>query len=474
MRRFAFGVDAKALDALEKSGLHATIDSLLTPGDDGFEVSPWEFMFNKDGNVDMNPGRIASWWSLRMACSKTPSREKLALFWHDHFAVSASKVENGPMMAQYVETLRKHAMGNFRGLLGAVTKNPAMLRWLDTDLSVKGKPNENFAREVLELFTVGIGNYTEQDIRELSRAFTGWGLRSTYRGGTPAQNRAQIEDAMAMDRPLIASSYSEDLHDDGPKTVLGKTSNFDTGAALDLLAGRQETARYLSTKLWEFYAYPKPEPKVVERLMKAYFDGKYEVRPVLRAIVTSQEFWSPKAVRTIVKSPADLVIGIVRNIGIPELAMGTKQPGTPPTKPIEGALAGLSELVAAPMRRQGMRLLYPPDVAGWDWGEAWVSPAMMTERIRFADLLVGPRRGPAVLNQMHAKLLERDPQTPDAILDAMAGLLDAEIPADRRSVFLEAIQLGGGVEAFRNQRTCGNVIRPLAKLIFGMPEFQLC
>jgi uncharacterized protein (DUF1800 family) len=474
MRRLAFGANSTELDGLEKAGIHAAIDGLLAPADDGFDVSPWEFMFNRDGNVDMNPARAAGWWALRMACSKTPSREKMTLFWHDHFAVSASKVENGPMMVQYVETLRKHAFGNFRSLLGAITKNPAMLRWLDTDLSIKGRPNENFAREVLELFTVGIGNYSEKDIQELARAFTGWGLRSTYRGGTPAQNRAQIEDSMAMDRPLIASSYSEDLHDEGPKTVLGKTSDFDTESALDMLASRPETARYLSTKLWEFCAYPKPEPKVVERLMKAYFDGKYEIRSVLRAIVTSKEFWSDRAVRAIVKSPADLVVGVIRNIGLGDLARGARQPGTPPTKPIEGPLAGLAELVGAPMRRQGMRLLYPPDVAGWDWGDAWVSPAMMAERIRFADILVGPRRGVAILNLIHTKVMERVPASPDAALDAIAGLLDADIPADRRPTFLEAVHKGGGVDALRNQRTCGDVIRPVMKLIFGMPEFQLC
>ncbi len=473
MRRFAFGTNASELDVLERSGLHSTIDRLFAETDDGFDVNPWEFMFKQDGNVDMNPQRIAGWWAVRLACSKTPAREKMALFWHDHFAVSASKVENGPMMVRYVETLTKHALGNFRTLLGAMTREPAMLRWLDTDLSVKGRPNENFAREVLELFTVGIGNYSEKDIRELSRAFTGWGLRAVYRGGTPAQNRAQIEDAMAMDRPLVASSYSEDLHDDGPKTILGKSANFDTDSALDLIAARPETARYLCTKLWEFYAYANPEPKVVERLMKAYVEGKYEIKPILRSIVTSKEFWSDRAQRTIIKSPADVVVGVVRNIGLGDAAYAQRQPGTARTKPIEGPVAGLAELVAGPMRRQGMRLLYPPDVAGWEWGEAWVSPAMMTERIRFADLLVGPRRGPGVLNLNQAKLMAASPASPDEAIDAIAGLLDVDIPADRRGVLAEAFEKGGGLAALQNQKTAPGVIRPLTKLIFGMPEFQL-
>lgn len=473
-RRFAFGSTQAELDAAEKKGLHPFIDSLFDfdKVDEGFPISPWEFQFRPNNQVNFDPNGAAAWWTLRMILTKRPVQEKLTLFWHDHFAVSASKVENAPMMLKYLDTLRTNATGSFRKMLGDVTKDAAMLRWLDTDTSVKGRPNENYAREVLELFTLGLGNYSEKDIQELARAFTGWGLRQVLRQGRQEDLRARIEECVMADRPFIASAYSEDLHDDGSKTVLGKTSAFDTETALDHIVAHPATARHLVTKLWEFYAYPAPEDRIVEKLARVFKHANYEVKPVLRAMATTPDFYSDKCVRRLVKSPADFVIGIIRQLDIGDQALKARKPDAQWNTPIEGAPVQLAQTGVLIMRRLGMRLLYPPDVAGWDWGEAWVSPAMMSDRIRFADVLNGRAGGSAAL--MLERLKATNPADSQACVAYLARTFDADVPSERQDLLVQAFEKAGGVAALARPQSGVNAIRAVVRLIFGMPEFQMC
>ncbi len=238
LRRFAFGATLQEMARYESLGLHKTIDEIVDyekiPVHKG--VSPWQFIMQQDGTVNLDVNRAAAWWAFEMVSTNRPMQEKLALFWHNHFAVSAAKVENHPTMLQHLDLIRSNANGTFRQLLGRITKDPGMLRWLDTDTSVLGKPNENFAREVLELFTLGIGNYTEKDIKELARAFTGWSIRSIYAGGgDQTRLKSFLAESIEMERPIVASSYSDGFHDNGVKTILGKTARFDTESALDII-----------------------------------------------------------------------------------------------------------------------------------------------------------------------------------------------------------------------------------------------
>lgn len=483
LRRFGLGATEAELDRFEPMGPKKAFESLLdfeqTP--ETFNVSPWSFAFANNGQVNLDAGRFSAWWSLKLALTTRPLQEKLTVFWHDHFAVSAAKVASGPIMHANNETLRKHAAGNFRTLLGEMTKDPAMLRWLDGDASIKGKPNENYAREVLELFTMGIGNYTEKDVQELARAFTGWSLRQGVAiRGQPEQVKKTLIEALEMDLPLVASAYCEGLHDAGPKTVLGKTDNFDTDSALDHIVSRPQTARYLSKKLWEFFAYPNPEPKVVDRLSSAFTKSKYEIKPVLRAIFDSPEFWSERCVRQQVKSPLDFTVALVRQLDLSkryqeaaEPSMMTMAPSSDAmTAPLPPVFAAVAQLVGSQMRRQGMFLYYPPDVSGWEWGEAWVSPAMMTERMRFAAALMGRGRD-GVIEILRTKLAAPE-QTSEGIVDGFARIFDAPIPADRRTLLVEAVEKSGGPKALERPNTAAPVFQNLARLVFGMPEFQLC
>lgn len=479
-------------------GVKGALDALLefekTPDD--FRVSPWEFCVQQDENINLDPSRFAAWWGLRLVMTKRPAQEKLTLFWHDHFAISGSKVNSGPMMLQNNETLRRHSAGNFKTLLLEMTKDPAMLRWLDGDVSIKGSPNENYAREVLELFTMGIGNYTEKDIQELARAFTGWGLRAGYqqprRGGSQKQ---ALMNVLALDLPFVASAYCEGLHDEGPKTILGKTANFDTETALDWILSRPQTAKYICAKLWEFYAGPKVEPKVVERLAKVFTASKYEIKPVLRAIADSPEFWSEKVVRLQVKSPIDFTVALVRQLELgdrlaavhkegapameePAMMMSSGPSGAKPPidmKPVPQALAGTAGLVFGQMQRQGMRLFYPPDVAGWDWGEAWVSPAMMAERMRFAQTMVQRGRNTGVSDAVRQKLLkDGGPQTSEELVTRFASIFDVPVPPNRMAIMVEAVDKAGGPRSLAQPPQAANMLQGLARLTFGMPEFQLC
>lgn len=497
LRRFGLGASQGELDRLEPLGVKGAMDALLdfekTPDD--FRVSPWEFAFGQNDEVNLDPNRFVGWWALRLVMTKRPVQEKLTVFWHDHFAVSASKVESGPIMHNYNETLRKHAAGNFRSLLGEMTKDPAMLRWLDGDTSIKGKPNENYAREVLELFTMGIGNYTEKDIQELARAFTGWSLRQGFRPvGRGPQYKQTLMTAIEMDVPLVAAAYCEGLHDNGVKTIIGKSERFDTESALDHIVSRTQTARYISKKLWEYFAYANPDPKIVDRIAKVFASSKYEIKPVLKAIADSPEFWSAKCVRQQVKSPLDFTVSLVRQLELGDrlqavhatggpaensMMAPTMEPSSGPSvksmKPIPAPLAQTAELVAGQMRRQGMRLYYPPDVAGWDWGEAWVSPAMMTERMRFAQAMVQRGRATGVADAVRQKMLiGGGPETSEALITSFAKIFDAPIPADRMPVLIEAVNKAGGPAALKQQLPGAGLLLALARLMFGMPEFQLC
>lgn len=494
LRRFGLGVTQAELDRYEPLGVRGALETLLdyekTP--DTAEISPWAFVFGANEQLNLDANRMGIWWGLKLATTPRPLEEKLTVFWHDHFAVSASKVESGPIMLQYNQMLRRHASGNFRTLLGAVTRDPAMLRWLDGDTSVKGKPNENFSREVLELFTMGIGNYSEKDVQELARAFTGWGLRQGYRvQGRGAQARQSLMEAIAMDIPLVASAYSEGLHDDGPKTVLGKTDHFDTESALDWIVSRPATATYIAGKLWEYFAYPNPEPRVIDRIAKVFVASKYEIKPVLRAIADAPEFWSENCVRRQIKSPLDFTVAFMRQLEIAERLQEAQAAATPemtpmtemsamgpngPMKiaPVAAGIAGTGQFVYVQMQRQGMRLLYPPDVAGWEWGEAWVSPAMMAERMRFANGAVGRGRSQGAFESLRQKLVAAKPESNDALVDLWAKIFDAPVPADRRSIMVDAVAKAGGIEALARPQAASGLLLSLSRLTFGMPEFQLC
>ena len=233
-------------------------------------------------------------WLQRMIDGVEPLREKMTLFWHNHFATSIAKVNDGSLMERQYELLFTHALGNFRPLLQEISRDPAMLVWLDSNQNVKGKPNENYAREVMELFTLGVGNYTEKDIREAARAFTGWhtsGGRFTFVHGE---------------------------HDDGPKTVLGQTGNWDGDDVVRILLDQPACARFLVRKLYRFLVSENvaPPDALLDPLADAFRKSDYDIAVLVRTILRSQHFFSAYAYRQKVKWPVEYAVGVVRMIGV--------------------------------------------------------------------------------------------------------------------------------------------------------------
>lgn len=480
-RRFGFGASPKELEEGVKRGVDGVLRHLIDfqKVDEGFDVSPFEFIWRDKPDmrgemVDLSATHYRAWWVFRMLATQRPLQEKLTLFWHNHFAVGNDKVEDAPMMLQYLDVLRRNAVGKFETLLQAVSKNPAMMRYLDMTRAIKGRPNENFAREVMELFTLGIGNYTERDVQEVSRALTGWGFVNTFndvRGSTTDKMMASID----FDRPFTAFAYMPDMRDTTPKTILGKTADFDGDSVLVMLATNPTTARRMVTLLWEFFAYEKPAAALVERLAGVWTKSGGDLRQVLFAIGRSPEFFSDTALRTMVKSPVDLCVGMARQMGVGESLMALRSPSATPKTMIPGKIRAQCAAIAQQMGRQGLSLFYPPDVSGWRWHAAWVSPAMMLERMKWRGALLYERGvdtgGRTVFEYVKAK----SPADGRGIAAAMAELFDLGLPAAALDVVGQVFDAAGGpTKVLATPAVFMQSYERAIRLMMAAPEAQFC
>ena len=379
----------------------------------------------------------------------------MTLFWHDHFATSAEKVTNAPLMIQQNEILRKNALGNFKNLLTEVSKDPAMLIWLDGQDNVKGHANENFAREVMELFTLGVGHYTEKDIQEAARAFTGW---SYVRNGRNV-NKANAE---FMFKPV--------LHDDGTKTVFGKTGNFSGDDVIGMLCANPRTAEYITTKIWTWFVYPNPDPATLKPFVDDFYRSGLDIKTLVRSIVESNEFYSDRAYRKVIKSPLDFCLATARAMGVGE-TMATQLAPTGTDEKNSRARVAPAAGVSSAMKSQGMWLFYPPDVSGWKPGEAWITSATMVERINWANKLMGTARGGLARYPIYS-ILAGDP-SPMGIAQKLASMYDASLSPMKLQKLAEAASLSlKGQEL--SQKNANQVAGDVLRLIFGTPEFQFC
>jgi uncharacterized protein (DUF1800 family) len=289
---------------------------------------------------------LRAWWMSEMLATPTPLTERMTLFWHNHFVSSLQKVRQPQLMYRQNVLLRRNALGNFGEMLHAVAKDPAMIIYLDSASNRKAAPNENFAREVMELFTLGEGHYTEQDIKEAARAYTGWSL--------------EPETGEFKWRPNI--------HDEGVKTVLGKSGNFDGDAVLDILLAQPAAAEFIVKKLWmEFVSTDTALPAnqaEIKRIAAQFRNSRYEIKAALAGIFTSPRFYAPENNANLVKSPVELVAGTVRQLGIRY---------SDPI-PFVFVTAGL-----------GQNLMAPPNVRGWPGGETWINSTTLLARKQFVE-----------------------------------------------------------------------------------------
>jgi len=280
--------------------------------------------------------RVGYWWAERMLDTPRPLEEKMALFWHGHFATAENKVRDYRKMLLQIDMFERHATGNFGDLAVAVAQDPAMLYYLDAGVNVKGAANENFAREVMELFTMGVGHYSEQDVREAARAFTGWNFENL---------------------DFVVHTV---LHDDDPKTFLGQTGNFDGVDVLKIILEQPVTAEYIAGKLYRFFVREELSPTLQAELGAILRDNDYELRPLLETMFRSRDFYSEATYGQHIKGPVEHVITMMKHLGAEDV------PGVPDFNRTTISL--------------GQHLLNPPSVAGWAQGRSWITPALLQER----------------------------------------------------------------------------------------------
>jgi uncharacterized protein (DUF1800 family) len=380
----------------------------------------------------------------------------MVLFWHDHFAVSVSKVAVPSVMTEHFEALRSHALGSFGELLNAAARDQAMLFWLDQQENRKGRPNENWARELFELFTLGIGNYTESDIRECARAFTGW---------TFGRKRGQGAAPFPTPRPGASHILHEPDHDTGAKTVLGRSLR--TGQeVLDLAASHPATAEHLAGKFWRWFASPAdPPPGVLARLAARFRASGMQIRELLRGLMTDPAFYEAAEQGQLIKHPYRIVRQMAEATAM-DAAQRRRLIGSGPRSG-NGAVSAPGALFLA-ARAMGMELMRPPDVAGWPGGDAWISTSLMVERIRLADQWrVGP---PGSLLAKDAPALACWPRDRKELAEWLVRQSGLAVTPVRLEAAERALGEGDPIPAAQLAARAGRALT----VLFADPEFQVC
>jgi hypothetical protein len=453
-RRAAFGGSWPELQAAIKAGPEATVDKLLAggPGQAEFDqlmdavapgvAAPRQPQFNQNDPFGVD---LEGWWLHRMILTPHPLQERMTLFWHNHFATSIAKVRLPALMRDQNLLLRRHALGRFGPLVQEVSKDPAMLLWLDSNSNVRGKPNENYARELFELFCLGVGNYTEADVQEAARAFTGWHTNVTPEAGFNPQTKP-------------AFTFRGTLHDDGEKTVLGRTGKWDGADVVRIVLEQPACARFLVRKLYRHFVAEAvvPPDSLIEPLAERLRQTDYDVGGVLKVLLRSRHFYSRFAFRQRVKGPVEHVVGLLRCLEakLPVEAVGLSLP--------------------AAMQELGQTLFAPPSVKGWDGGPAWLNTATLLARHNMAWRLVQGAGGPHAVRLSPAALVRRHApgRDPAGQVDFLLELLLQPTPGevdDRVRQKLAAYHGRGNPQGAALERRT----RETTHAIAGLPLYQL-
>lgn len=435
-RRAGFGSPLPKLQEAVRYGLPATLEKLLhsdaaaNQSFDPVRTSMGAGIASRNYEFELR-----GWWIYCLIYNPHPLREKVTLFWHNHFATSIVKVKKTELMFQQNERLYQHALGKFQPFLLDISRDPAMLIWLDSNSNVKGKANENYARELMELFSLGVGHYTEQDIREAARAFTGWHVEGDK------------------------FYFSPTLHDDGPKKVLGQAGNWDGGDIVRLVLEQPAAPLFLVRKLYRFFISETESPPdaLLQPLADQLRKSDYDIAGLVKTMLSSRHFFSAYAYRQRIKSPVEFLLGAASDVG-----QGFVRPNA--------LITWLNDL--------GQQLFAPPNVKGWDGGRSWLNTATVVARHNFIQKLTAgngeinlsdPTAGMAVAVDP-ANLFRRQKVTePDRILALLADhLFQGDLPATARSRLLAFLTEGSPKNDQLDQR-----IREVTHAMMTMPEYQL-
>jgi len=449
LRRAGFGARRDELEAYAAKGYEAVVEELLHP-----ELRPpiEEDILHRYNGWDQGSGMAPS-WLYRMINTERPLEEKVALFWHHVFATGSVKAEHPHTNMAQIEMFRRDGFSDMKTILVALSRDPAMIHWLDNNENHKDEPNENYGRELLELFSMGVGHYTETDIKMAGRAFTGW----TFEQPIPLYTTGLYP---------VNFEYNEDDHDDSVKTFLGQEGRFNGEDIIDIIVKQPATAAFISRHMYNFFVADEPQvpswdteppqdPNAIEELSKAYFDSDGEIRPMLRVLFNSDFFKEARFKK--VKNPAELVTGVIKLVG-------TDRWPTP----------GFARYASA-TTVMGQSLMNPPTVEGWHTGSEWINGGTLNERVNFAVNQVADATKPGV-GEIVDHLASQDGhvspgQFVDTCLDLVGSLV---VSAATRDGLLEYANAAGevnfGTEAERQESTT-HVVRML-QLIVATREYQ--
>ncbi|MCX8213679.1 MAG: DUF1800 domain-containing protein [SAR202 cluster bacterium] len=458
LRRAGFGATRDELEAYQEKGYEATVEELLNPGDPGNLPDDLIARYHVDQSELRLPDSAAAYWMYRMITTHNPLEEKIVLFWHGLFATGYAKLNQARSHLNQIEMFRKNGLGAFDDLLVELSKDPAMIFWLDNNDNHKGAVNENFGRELLELFSMGIGNYSEDDVKSAARAFTGW----TMGNAEYMAMRANKDSIWPYGRIAWHFGYRPEDHDNGEKTFLGETGNLNGEDIVRILCKNEATPRFVCTRLFQFFAADEVDDegsKVIDEMTRAYFESDYEIRAMLRTLFNSDYFKSDTARFARVKGPIELITGAVRMSGsyqTPNLGIGD---------------------VVNQAFYMGQGLLNPPTVEGWHEGEEWIDSGALVERVNFVASELGDVDKPgirAIIDRLATDLGGR--LSPSEVVDRCLDLIGPVVVSDNtRSALTEHVSKRGDVDLTSHERgdEPEQRVGELLSLIAATREFQL-
>jgi uncharacterized protein (DUF1800 family) len=465
LRRAGFGATRDELERYLPQGYEATVEELLHPENAPPALDDEDLIrrYHVDENSLMLIESCQTYWLYRMINTRRPLEEKMALFWHGVFATGYTKLNHPKQILRQIEMFRRRGLGSFHTLLVEVSKDPAMIFWLDNKDSHKGAVNENYGRELLELFSMGVGNYTESDVRQCSRAFTGW----TIRNASLHTARVARDSVWPYGRLDWQFEYRDDDHDDEEKTFLGHAGAFNGEEIIDIICRQPATARFIARHLYNFFVADEPQvpawqtvpprdPKAIQILMDAFVKHEYDMRSVMRVLFNADFF--KNASFTKVKSPAELIVGTVRLAGghrFPEVADIT---------------------LALETGYMGQQLLDPPSVEGWHTGSEWINSATLMSRVNFASQQFSDANRPGVRSIIDRVRAQGTKLSPAHVVDTCLDLMGPLTVDERtRQQLVDHVAAAGDLEftSHGGSASAAERICDLLQLIVATREYQL-
>ncbi len=455
MRRAGFGASWDELKVLEENGYDATLAALLDfPTVNVRMDESLVRRYHTDSSAMMGPSGSPMSWLYGMVSTSAPLQEKMALFWHGVFATATSKMQMGKTVFDQIKMFRQYGMGDFPTLLTRLSMNPAMVYWLDNHDNHKGAINENFGRELLELFSMGVGNYTEQDVKESARAFTGYTLQD-LNYFVVRNERCSI---WPYGRTTLGFSYDDEDNDKGEKEFLGHCGNHNGEDIIKIICQQPATARFIARHLYNFFVADEPlvpqwpytppkDPRAIDLLVDAYYESDYNIGHMVSMLFSSQFFKSRECWNSKVKSPAELAVGVLRL---------TNEFSHPRREMFD---------VSRQIAFMGQDLMNPPSVEGWHGGQDWIESGTLMERINFASEHIGNLDAPGVKTIIGAINTNDPEQLIDSCLDHLGAI---SINEDTRASILRFVDKSNSDKRVLDEELSLNVLR----MIVSSQEFQ--